>query len=353
MDNDQLAALLPPIAPNAHKYQRGSLLVMGGSKRYVGAAVLAAQAAARTGAGYVSLAVPDGVEARAQAHLLTVPVIGLPASAAGDGQSAAFGQSASAAGSGQPPSAANSNQQLAASNGQQPSAAAGFPPQALETLIAQLKHVDAMLYGPGVLEGQGNQQLLIDCLAAADLPLVLDAGALPLLGQWLQAQRAQPEPQAQGHEPQSPPPVPPAPPASLALRPSPGSAWTVILTPHAGELAVLLRASGCADAAALAKALQAIVVLKGPETVVYHQDGQERSRSGTVGLAKAGSGDVLAGIIASLLAQGATPGQAAMAGVELHGRAGCQAMAKKSLRAMIARDIIEAIPDVLKLVEGV
>lgn len=77
---EEYATLLPLPAPDAHKNARGRLLVIAGSAHYPGAAVLAARAAMRAGAGYVTLAVPDPIVHVAQSHLLSAPVVGLPAS---------------------------------------------------------------------------------------------------------------------------------------------------------------------------------------------------------------------------------------------------------------------------------
>lgn len=74
----EYAGLLPLPAPDAHKNSRGRLLIIAGSGRFPGAAVLAARGAMRSGAGYVTLAVPEPIVAIAQAHLLAVPVVGLP-----------------------------------------------------------------------------------------------------------------------------------------------------------------------------------------------------------------------------------------------------------------------------------
>jgi NAD(P)H-hydrate epimerase len=77
MDRIELAALLPPIADDANKYTRGSLLILAGSARYPGAAVLAARAAARTGAGYVTLATVPAVAAAVRGQAPTVPLVEL------------------------------------------------------------------------------------------------------------------------------------------------------------------------------------------------------------------------------------------------------------------------------------
>ncbi|MCL2150948.1 MAG: NAD(P)H-hydrate dehydratase, partial [Coriobacteriia bacterium] len=129
-----------------------------------------------------------------------------------------------------------------------------------------------------------------------------------------------------------------------------------ILTPHGGELDRLLQATGADSAEQLALTLQATILAKGPQTVVYpHESGRSSYRytDGTPALAKAGTGDVLAGIIAALLAQGATAWQAAVSGVQLHGRAGLLAEMNGSRRSLIARDIIDGLPHALREIEGI
>ena len=73
------AGMLPPLSNADNKFTRGSVLVVGGSQRFVGAPVMAALAAARAGAGYVTLAVPAPIVPVIQSQLLEIPVLGLPA----------------------------------------------------------------------------------------------------------------------------------------------------------------------------------------------------------------------------------------------------------------------------------
>ena len=135
-----------------------------------------------------------------------------------------------------------------------------------------------------------------------------------------------------------------------------GRAIPTILTPHPLEFSRITgysvekiqenRLELCAE---FAKNYSCVLVLKGADTVVGHPDGSisicSQSNSG---LAKAGSGDVLAGIISALLAQGVAPETAADLGVYLHSRAGM--LARKSLGAygMTASDVIHALPYAIK-----
>ena len=306
---------LPPIKADANKYTRGSLLIVAGSTRFPGAAVLAAKAAERAGAGYVSLAVPASVASVAQGHLLTVPVI-----AAGD-------------------------------------TGGVFAADALPGILSSLNHSDAILCGPGMTANESTAAFLGALFAEAKVPLVLDADAINLLGWPLAGDGAN---GAVG--------------AGLLWEKLPPDA---VLTPHAGELARLQAAVGGAPAGAktssvaepggteptepteldeLAKRLQATIVAKGPETRVYPPKRAMQPfvyTDGTPALAKAGTGDVLAGIIAALIAQGMQPFHAAQTGVLLHGRAGRLVEANSSRRSLIASDIIDALSHVFYEIEGI
>ena len=125
-----------------------------------------------------------------------------------------------------------------------------------------------------------------------------------------------------------------------------------ILTPHDGEFARLggsLTQGRIAAARSFAQDYGCILVLKGHRTVIATPEGNVLvNTTGNSGLAKGGSGDVLTGMIASLVAQGATPVQAAALGVWMHGRAGDLAAERLTEYAMTPADVIESLPDVFK-----
>lgn len=123
-----------------------------------------------------------------------------------------------------------------------------------------------------------------------------------------------------------------------------------VLTPHPGEAARLLdtdTASVTADPIAAAEALHAktnaVILLKGATTVIIGPGQRALHAVGTPGMATGGSGDVLTGLIAALLAQGLSPYDSARLGALLHGLAGREAAARRGIRSMTAWDMMEAI----------
>lgn len=123
-----------------------------------------------------------------------------------------------------------------------------------------------------------------------------------------------------------------------------------VLTPHAGEAARLAKAArieGLVEgelASALARAYRCIVVLKGPDTFVSDGERTALVACGTPALAKAGTGDVLAGIAGALLAQGAPAFEASVLAAHLHAQAGCACEGRMPARCVVPEDVIEAIP---------
>ncbi len=125
----------------------------------------------------------------------------------------------------------------------------------------------------------------------------------------------------------------------------------LILTPHRGELDRLAQAldlggAGREDLAiSLQKQCGAVVVAKGPGTLVIDGNGVITNETGNPGMATAGSGDVLAGLMGALLARGDSPSVAARRGAWLHGRAGDLAARRRGEESLIAGDIIESLGD--------
>jgi NAD(P)H-hydrate epimerase len=132
--------------------------------------------------------------------------------------------------------------------------------------------------------------------------------------------------------------------------------WPTVLTPHAGELGRLLDVDSAevarhrlAHASEAAARSQAIVVLKGDDTLIVEPTGRVAiSRGGAPALATAGTGDVLSGVMAAMLAKRLPPAHAACAAVYAHVRAGQLAAAPHGPDGVIASDVIQALPGALK-----
>ena len=190
----------------------------------------------------------------------------------------------------------------------------------VEVAAAAFERAAAGVLGPGLGRDPGSFEFAHRLAAAAECPLVIDADGLNSFA------------------------------GRLELVASRGAA--TVLTPHAGELGRLLgRDSAAIDAHRLAaareaaRAAAAVVVLKGDDTIVT--DGRQVAVNAlpAPALATAGSGDVLSGVVAALLARGLEPFAAACAGVLAHARAGREAAARVGLaESVIATDVIEALP---------
>ncbi|MFA6694089.1 MAG: NAD(P)H-hydrate dehydratase [Bacillota bacterium] len=200
------------------------------------------------------------------------------------------------------------------------------------SLNFDISEYSCLMIGPGMGVTEENAALLkkiISDAKEADIPLVLDADALSLTAKY-----------------------------KLLTRNNHGP---VILTPHPGEMSRLtaldietILQNRMSIALSLAKNLDAVVVLKGAHTVIALSDGSIYiNPTGNAGMATAGSGDVLTGVIGGLLLQGLSPKDAAVGGVYLHGLAGDLAKEAVGARSIIASDLIEYLPDALKSVYGI
>lgn len=195
-------------------------------------------------------------------------------------------------------------------------------PDAEEEIRRRAAGCDAVAIGCGMGRGE-ESDLLIRRLLTVEKPLVLDADGINAL---------------EGHI------------DTLSRR-----TCATVLTPHDGELARIggdMTAPREASAAAFAAAHGVYLVRKGHRTLVAAPDGRLAvNTTGNDGMAKGGSGDILTGLLAGLLAQGMEPFAACCAAVWLHGRAGDLAAEEKGRRGMTPPDIIEMLPYALKEVE--
>jgi ADP-dependent NAD(P)H-hydrate dehydratase len=282
MSRAKTPADLPRLRPRAaatSKRDYGRVAVIGGAAGMAGAPALSAMAALRGGAGLVDLLVPDVV---------------LPIAAAFDPCLMAHG--------------------FAAEQG-------GFAAAAGEAIAQRAAQADAIAVGPGIGRTHPVQELVLDLWRNMSEPAVFDADAL-----WALAQVSRER-----------------------LRTHAGPR---VITPHQGEMQRLLGRPAAADvarndleqaAAELAAEIDAVIVLKGPGTLSVGDGRSARNETGNPGMATAGTGDVLTGIVAALLAQGFSPFDAARLAAWVHGRAGDAAAGDLGEVSMTARDLLDRL----------
>jgi ADP-dependent NAD(P)H-hydrate dehydratase / NAD(P)H-hydrate epimerase len=199
--------------------------------------------------------------------------------------------------------------------------------EAAKRLMEWLEGKSALILGPGIGTHPETVRCVHEILRRVRIPVVLDADGLNALA---------------------------TEPASVGDIQAP-----LVLTPHPGELARLRRtttaeiqANRLPAAQETAGAYKAVVVLKGAHTIVAEPEGRLYiNLSGNPGMATAGSGDVLSGMIGALLGQGYTPSVAAQVAVYTHGLAGDLAAAALGERSLIAGDLIEALPSAFRQLE--
>ena len=275
---------LPRHQQGDNKEGRGQVLVVGGSMSVPGAILLSAEAALRVGAGKLQIATCRSIAPHLGLRIPESMVIPLPE--AEDGEIAAG---------------------------------------AAERLAKPATRADAILVGPGMMASDGMEPLLSRVLAEPKdgAGFVLDAGALDVL------------------------------PGHPGLLSRCGS--RTVITPHAGEMARLLdverdavEADPLRHARDAASRFGCIVVMKGGTThIVTPANEAWVFEGGTVGLATSGSGDVLAGVIAGLLARGTPAHEAAVWGVFLHAEAGTRLTRRHGGVGLLARELSVEVPAIM------
>ena len=280
---------------NTDKSDYGHIFILAGSLGLTGAAVLCANSAMRTGSGLVTLGVPESLyPIAAKRVFLEVMAKPLPET---------------------------KNKTLALN---------GF-----QEIIDFAKKADVLAIGPGLSREPSTQKLVRKIVSRISKPLVIDADGLNALA---------------GHLDQFS-----AIPACSAGRRYPLSAVR-ILTPHPGEFSRLtgkpvafIQKNREMLAKSFASDYNVVLILKGHKTIVAGPGPKIYvNKTGNPGMATAGSGDVLSGMLAALLGQGLSSFEAAKTGVYLHGLAGDLAAREKTQAGMIASDIIDKIPEAIK-----
>jgi NAD(P)H-hydrate epimerase len=288
LEAPDVALLVPPPSPEDHKYTRGVVVVLAGSPGMTGAAILVARGALAAGAGLVTVAT-------GQVDLVSAAV----------------------------PEALTAKVNVC------------DPDAAFDVLAGRLESADALAVGPGLGHDEPTVVLVRRIVREVNLPIVLDADGI----------------NAFRHDGDA-----------LAQHAAP----LLVLTPHAREFARLIGSSGLrggtggrprgngvwAQRVTLvpekAKAWGAVLVAKGPGTMIGAPDGRLWvNPTGGPALATGGTGDVLTGLTATLVAQRPEP-ESVAAAVWLHGAAGEAAAAKLTARPVTALDVVASVPDALR-----
>lgn len=288
---DQLTEALPHPARDADKYTRGKLTVIGGSAAYPGSVCLASKAGLLAGAGYVECAC--SAEAvplvRAFAPSLVVRAWG------------------------------------------------GVTAHGLKLDALSERHPQACVIGCGMAADGGAQDALVkEMVVACEAPLIMDGGALRTV-----AERDLLD----------------------AVRARAGRGLITALTPHGGEAAALAGAAGvsvpardaharemAAYAKAVADAFSALVLLKGPVSFIASPATEAvcLMDQGTPALAKAGTGDVLAGVTGAFLAQGVDPFIGCVLASTIHAEAGRAASQRLGVISVTAEEVLASLPQAIQ-----
>lgn len=277
LDHQQVLNILPDRRIDAHKGDFGKILLLCGSRGYTGAAALAAMGALRSGAGLVYLAVPESIYAIEATKLNEAIVLPLPDQ---DGK---------------------------------------LSIDALPQILKLLPNMDAVLFGPGWGQSEGNFLIAKEILQTFEGAVVVDADGINVIAKHMDIVREREAP--------------------------------TIFTPHPGEFA-RMGGDNTLDrqvaAEEFARLNGCILLLKGHNTVITDGCRTYVNPTGNPGMAVGGSGDVLAGIIASLIGQGIDPLEAAACGAWLHGAAGDICAQEIGQYGMLPTDMVEVLPRIMK-----
>ncbi|HHV96984.1 MAG TPA: NAD(P)H-hydrate dehydratase [Clostridiaceae bacterium] len=310
VDFDIFSSLIPKRPKETNKGDYGRVLIITGAPGMTGAGCLAAKAALRTGAGLVYLGVPSTL-----AHIYDINVTEAITISMKDMD---FSDKSN-----------EDNYQKEEyrylNEVHCPSKRTGYLSSSNISMLGEyIKNKDVIAVGPGLSVKGGVFDITAWLIENSQVPLVLDADALNVISRDVSIL------------------------GKLKTK--------AVVTPHPGEMARLtnlsieeIQANRVETARNFACRWGVVTVLKGWRTIVGLPDGTIFiNTSGNPGMATAGTGDVLTGIIAGLIAQGLTPEQAAVAGVFLHGNAGDRVASRIGEHGLIAGDLVEEIPYVIK-----
>ncbi len=295
IDRAQAASLVPERPVHSHKGDYGRVLVVAGSRGKTGAALMAARACLAAGAGMVTIGVPETLADIYMSRVTEEMVLPLPDTGEGI-----------------------------------------ISELACDAILGFLdRQADALAMGPGLTSGPDIINLTAGLLPAVTVPMVLDADALNSLSGKTDVFRKVKAP--------------------------------VVLTPHPGEMARLLRSEReeirmpgkeenehkkvieqdrIKTALSFSAKTGTCLVLKGVPTVIAEPEGKAFiNTTGNPGMATAGSGDVLTGMIAGFIGQGLNPLDASVLGTFLHGLSGDMAANRRGMHSLVAGDIIGFLPE--------
>jgi len=270
-----------------HKGDFGHLFILAGCVQFSGAALLCSSAAMRSGAGLVSLGIPRGLFGKIIKKKIPEVIL----------------------------EPLIQTRQFTISENAYP------------RIKELLKVSDILIIGPGLSQNKSTKRLIQRLIRVVDKPILLDADGINAL---------------QGN---------------VNLLDKINKNLEVVLTPHPGELARItgksigqIQSNRKQSAFIFARRHKITVVLKGHHTVVADFRGNLYiNKTGNPGMATAGSGDVLSGMIGAFMGQGLSGFEAAKCAVYLHGLAGDLAAKKKTQVCLIASDIIDKIPQAIKM----
>lgn len=273
---------LPVRLRESSKFDYGRVVLIAGSRGMAGAAALSSMAALRGGAGLVEAIVPESIQATVASFDPCVMTHGLSEDGAGR-----------------------------------------FSLSALSAIHDRCEKSDVVALGPGLGRSDDLVKIVQDLWQTLSIPVVLDADALWALAQDAEWQKVEP-------------------------------AGPRVLTPHAGELARLLgqnpsrekkqeRAELETAATILARKTKSVLVFKGPASLITDGTMSIYNETGNPGMATAGTGDVLTGVLAALLAQQLSAFDAARLGAWIHGAAGDEAVDRNGECSMTARDLLNCL----------
>ncbi|MDR4496329.1 MAG: NAD(P)H-hydrate dehydratase [Candidatus Scalindua sp.] len=273
---------------NTHKGDYGRVLVLAGSPGMTGAAYLCSKAALMSGSGLVTLGIPKSLNQIMEVKLTCVMTYPLP-------ETKDFTLSC----------------------------------KGRDEILKLCERCDVVALGPGLSQQPETRDLILWLITKIDRTIVIDADGIN----------------------------------ALSVRPGTLKKIkkNIVLTPHPGEMSRLLQLDSTKDVQgerlsvakrfiesmhnALGNDKEVTLVLKGSKTIVMGYDKVYVNNTGNPGMATAGSGDVLTGIIVSLIGQGLSAFNASQLGVYIHGLAGDVALRNKGETSMIATDILYYLPD--------